>query len=242
MLPAISADLPAALIPPSRKETSQTTAEEPGFGPSSRVDFSTEQAIKGQSKEPGNSLYAADGQFVENAGRRKLPDSPPDESPAPPVREVRAEKPEAQPENNARNVEAETARRADTTSETPDEDEVATSAANTDAAARADVRRARNDSRDRVHAEARQAQEAADAEKARKRDLALSEFNAVVPPAAREELVALADRVNQRSTSRSLSSKDYKLISDLMVRVGRFSEANEAFEKATELENGGKAE
>jgi len=242
MLPAISADLPAALIPPSRKASSQTTTEEPGFGPSSRLAFSTERAIKGQSKEPGSSLYGADGQFVENAGRRKLPESPPDESPAPPVREIRADKPEAQPENDTRNVEAETARGSEETSETPDKDDVATSAAGADAPAKDDARTARNDSLDRIHEDQRQALKADNKDRARTRDLSLKEFNAVVPPAAREELVALAAQVNQRTTSRTLTSKDYKQISDLMARVGRFSEANEAFEKATELENGGKAE
>jgi hypothetical protein len=68
------------------------------------------------------------------------------------------------------------------------------------------------------------------------RELSLAEFDAVVPPAAREELRALADRVHERAKAETLESKDYLLISDLMTRVGRYTEALEAQQRAEELE------
>ncbi|MBK8269042.1 MAG: hypothetical protein IPK83_12335 [Planctomycetes bacterium] len=71
------------------------------------------------------------------------------------------------------------------------------------------------------------------------RELTLAEFDAVVPPAAREELRALADRVNEQASTQSLEPKDYMLISDLMMRVGRYTEALDAERRAAELEEPG---
>lgn len=71
-----------------------------------------------------------------------------------------------------------------------------------------------------------------------RRKLKLSEFAAVVPPAAREELKALADRVGRQSTGPTLTARDYKLVADLMDRVGRYDEAKVALDKARELEEG----
>jgi len=70
MLPAISADLPVYLTPPSDKEAGRQTTTDAGFGPSTRVDFSKDKAVAAQSTKPGNGLYGADGQFVESAAHR----------------------------------------------------------------------------------------------------------------------------------------------------------------------------
>lgn len=213
MLPAISADLPAALIPPSGKATGQTTTDEAGFGPTTRVEFSTEQAIKGQSSEPGNSLYGPDGQFVENAGRRELPQTRFDDSPTPPVNENPSVEREPRPVKNDRDAAAVAPEDAVVTSA---QDRASRRAAETKPIAQAEVR-----------------------EESRTRNLDLADFDAVVPPAAREELIALADRVNKKATNHPLTSKDYKLITDLMTRIGRFREAHDALDKARELEEAG---
>ena len=68
------------------------------------------------------------------------------------------------------------------------------------------------------------------------RNLTLDEIDAVVPPAAREELRALADRVEKKPPAKPLTSEEYRRISDLMERVGRHSEATAARARAEELE------
>lgn len=69
-----------------------------------------------------------------------------------------------------------------------------------------------------------------------RRNLTLEEIDAVVPPAAREELRALADRVERQKTAKDLTSTDYRRISELMERVGRHAEARDALDRAMELE------
>lgn len=259
MLPAVSADLPAALIPPSGRAVGQTPVDEGGFGPATRVAFSTERAIQGQSNEPGNGVYGPNGRFVENASRRDAgrarrdepaPAAGPSDRPGEPaasagakaVSNAAAAAPRADADESAG-----AARKPDVEPSSADRDESETATASRTSApvevrtpdqpAARDIRRgtltADKQGRDteppvlRVEGE----------EPERLRDLALAEFDAVVPPAAREELAALADRVNQRADSRTLDSDDYRLISDLMARLGRFAEANDAIERARELED-----
>lgn len=69
-----------------------------------------------------------------------------------------------------------------------------------------------------------------------RRNLTLEEIDAVVPPAAREELRALADRVERQKSAKDLTSSDYRRISELMERVGRHAEARDALDRAMELE------
>jgi len=73
MLPAISADLPAYLLPPtSGRDDRQTTTGESEFGPAVRVNVSSAEAIAAQSRRPGEGLYGPDGRFIEGAARREL--------------------------------------------------------------------------------------------------------------------------------------------------------------------------
>lgn len=68
-----------------------------------------------------------------------------------------------------------------------------------------------------------------------RRDLSLEEVNAAVPPAAREELRELADRVDRRSRNNQLQVDEYRRIADLMERIGRYEDAQAARKKAQEL-------
>lgn len=77
--------------------------------------------------------------------------------------------------------------------------------------------------------------EVASKEAASERDLTLEEVDAAVPPAAREELRALADRVNRRSQSKELPADEYKKIADLMERIGRHEDAQVARKRAEDL-------
>ncbi len=189
MLPAISADLPALLVPPSNKDAGQPLKTSDAFGPSARVELSPQQAVQAQSNNPSSGLYGADGQFVESAGRREITqtgrhDTPPADS--------RAEQ---------------TARAA------------------------------------RGNGDVKQALlKAATEVRSQSRDLSLAEFDAAVPPAAREELRALADRVNRKATTQTLEPRDYKRLSELLDRVGRFGDAKEALQRAEKLEAGNEPE
>jgi hypothetical protein len=81
MLPAISADLPAYLIPPKTGgEGRQTGTDKSDFGPAARVDVS--KAAAAQSQDPNQGLYGPDGQFVETAARRETEDRPAAKDPA----------------------------------------------------------------------------------------------------------------------------------------------------------------
>ncbi|MCG8406146.1 MAG: hypothetical protein MI923_13195 [Phycisphaerales bacterium] len=100
-------------------------------------------------------------------------------------------------------------------------------------------RRAESEPRQREREEADQVSpRAQDSDVVDTRKLTLAEFDAVVPPAAKEELKALADRVGQQGTTATLTARDYKQVADLMDRLGRYDKANEALEKARELEEG----
>jgi len=72
--------------------------------------------------------------------------------------------------------------------------------------------------------------------RSRSRDLSLAEFDAAVPPAAREELRALADRIDRRAYTQPLEPRDYRRISELLDRVGRYSDSQEALKRAEDLE------
>lgn len=70
----------------------------------------------------------------------------------------------------------------------------------------------------------------------RERELGLAEFDAIIPPAAREELRALADRVEQAVVDRQTEPRQLKQIARLMDKVGRYDEAKRALAEAEELE------
>ena len=75
-----------------------------------------------------------------------------------------------------------------------------------------------------------------DAEANHQRNLALAELDAIIPPAAREELRALADRVGRAATRQQSEPRQLKQIARLMDRVGRYEEAHRALAKAQKLE------
>jgi len=191
MLPAISADLPALLVPPSNKEAGQPLKTSDGFGPSARVDLSPQKAAAEQSNNPSSGLYGADGRFVESAARRELTQISRDDTPA-------ANRQTDETTNNRAPKNEQPARGNENVKQ--------------------------------------QLLEAATDVRSRSRDLSLAEFDAAVPPAAREELRALADRVDRRATTQSLEPRDYRRISELLDRVGRFGDAKQALERAEKLE------
>ncbi len=69
------------------------------------------------------------------------------------------------------------------------------------------------------------------------RELSLSDFESVIPPAARGELKDLADSVGQLTESDRLGPRELKQIAELMSRVGRHDYAKRALDRAAELEN-----
>jgi hypothetical protein len=71
----------------------------------------------------------------------------------------------------------------------------------------------------------------------RRRDLVLAGFDSIIPPAAREELLALADRVQQAAVGRRTDPRQLRQIARLMDMVGRYDEANRALVEAEELEH-----
>jgi len=68
------------------------------------------------------------------------------------------------------------------------------------------------------------------------RDLSLKEFDVTIPPAAREELKALADRVDRQTVAQTFDVKDYRRIETLMERLGRFDEAQRARARAESIQ------
>jgi len=157
MLPAISADLPAYLLPPRSGSGDRPTGEQEGLEPSVRLDLSDSEAQEAQSRNPGVGLYGPDGHFVESTSPTASADLPfgggtPPEKPA--------------------------------------------------------------------------------------RDLDLAQFDSVIPPAAEEELRALADRVSRKAEASSFDPRDLEQIAQLMQAVGRFDRAHWAMRRAKELERG----
>ncbi len=74
------------------------------------------------------------------------------------------------------------------------------------------------------------------------RDLGLSDFDATIPPAAKEELRSLADRIERKVGGASLEAREYRQMAELMSRVGRHDEAMAALAKAEELEKRGQTQ
>ncbi len=173
MLPAISADLPAYLAPPSQKDAGRQTTSDTEFGPPTRVELSTDKAVTEQSSQPGSGLYGADGRFVEAVARRD------DAAPKTPSEAQQ----QAAPQHSSGLL------------------------ANPGVQGRTGSR-----------------------------DLSIEGFQSAIPPAAREELRSLADRVGHRAVASELSSSDYRKVGDLMERVGRHHEAQRAFDRAKALE------
>src|SRR5512140_1114566 len=91
-----------------------------------------------------------------------------------------------------------------------------------------------------VESSARRDQPASD-NASRQRDLALAQIEAIVPPAAREELRALADRVGRLAARQQYDPGELKKIAHLMTKVGRYDEAQRALKKAQQLETPGAA-
>lgn len=71
---------------------------------------------------------------------------------------------------------------------------------------------------------------------ARDRELALANFDTIIPPAAREELKALADHVSRAAAQRQLDRDQYHEMADLMTRLGRHPDAMRALAEAESLE------
>ncbi len=158
MLPAISADLPAYLLPPKSGSGDRPTGDQEGHEPSVRLDLSENDAQETQSRNPGVGLYGPDGRFVESvspeaAANQLFGGGTPKEKPA--------------------------------------------------------------------------------------RDLDLAQFDSVIPPAAKEELRALADRISRKAEASSFDPSDLEQIAQLMQAVGRFDRAHWALTRAKELERGG---
>ena len=181
MLPAISSDLPAYLLPQTTGEEGRRTTPD-SFGPAARVDVSADKAIADQSAQPGTGIYGPDGQFVEAAAQRQVQDGGSQGGQA-------GESAEDQP---AGDTGGDTAPAQPQALETPP---VLSTGSSQSESGQHD------------------------------RDLALSNFDAAIPPAAREELRALADRVQRKSSEQSLSQDEYKKLAELLMRVGRHSDA-----------------
>jgi hypothetical protein len=71
---------------------------------------------------------------------------------------------------------------------------------------------------------------------ARDRELALDNFDSIIPPAAKEELRSLADRAQRAAAQRKLDSEGYKEMADLMTRIGRHPDAARARAEAEDME------
>lgn len=197
MLPAISADLPAYLLPPSRGgDGRRTETDESQFGPAARVDVSSTEAMAVQSQQAATGLYGPDGQFVETAGRRETQDRPADDQAA-----------RADADSQVRSADPE-----------PNQVVSDKAAPEPDREVRAEIATERADQAERS------------------RDLNLADFEAIIPPAMREELDDLANRVADDSQDSDRRRADYQKIADLMTRIGRHDEAMRALAKADELE------
>lgn len=77
---------------------------------------------------------------------------------------------------------------------------------------------------------------------ARDRELALANFDTIIPPAAREELKALADHVSRAAAQRQLDRDQYHEMADLMSRLGRHPDAARARAEAQSMEQSGSGE
>jgi hypothetical protein len=192
MLPAISSDLPAYLLPPTTGEEGRRTTPD-SFGPASQVDISAEKAIDAQSSQPGTGIYGPNGQFVEAAAQRQVQDG--------------------QSQGGSQSQPAEDQPAADSVGDTAPTQPKALETSPV------------------LSAKSSQSQSGG-----HDRDLALDNFDAAIPPAAREELRALADRVQRKSSEQGLNPDEYKKLADLLTRVGRHSDAMWARTEAEKME------
>ncbi len=241
MLPAIIADLPAYLTPPSPREAGTSSTHNAGFGPSARVSLTREQALALSSNEPGQGLYGPNGRFVEAAAKREPDASTKGAREA----DTRAEEQAADSHKTAPVAQAADAKRnqaaAAPTSAPHSTGESTQVDVPTDAAANTGNASARSGA-DPQAPEPPAPSSDSDAARQATRDLSLAEFDAAIPPAAREELRALADRVTRRTNGADLTADDYRQLSRLYDVLGRYDKATDALTKAQELESYGGAD
>lgn len=215
MLPAISSDLPAYLLPQKVGEGGRQTHES-AFGPAFRVDLSTDRAVTEASASPGNGLYGPNGQFVEaSVDVRSARQAPARSEPAAPAVAEQAEPVVAVAEEVEPAV--------------VDAEEVEPAGENVAGTHPVTV--------EDVSLSPDQPRMLATGGSEDERELSLSDFESVVPPAARTELRELADNVGRLTDSDRLGPRELKQIADLMSRVGRHDYAKRALDRAAELEN-----
>lgn len=166
MLPAISADLPAYLLPPKSGGDGERPTAESSFGPAVRVQISANGSHAAEGQAPGTGLYGPDGQFVEAASQRESQQGSGGGT-----------------SNGGQPVLSSPA--GSDASQTP-------------------------------------------------RELDLADFDSIIPPAVREELRALADRASRDLQSNDMQPQEYKQLAELMIRVGRYHEAVQAWNRADE--------
>lgn len=88
MLPAITAELPAYLVPPKARSENQSKRVEPGFGPDTKVDIRREGAQAAAQGGTTAGVYGPDGQFVEAASRRTVRQEAPEPRDTSPPRDA----------------------------------------------------------------------------------------------------------------------------------------------------------
>lgn len=71
MLPAVTAELPAYLVPPRTQTAGRATGGTSDFGPSANVELSAEDVRAKQSRKPGVGLYGPNGRFVEPTSQKQ---------------------------------------------------------------------------------------------------------------------------------------------------------------------------
>ncbi|MFH1419790.1 MAG: hypothetical protein ABII12_16070 [Planctomycetota bacterium] len=196
MLTAVSAELPAYLLPPKAGAEGRPTSVSES-GPDVRVSVSTRGATAAQAQPAGNGLYGPDGRFVEAAAQRT------------------GQHPATQEQSGTDAVAYDGASSGAWTTPHARHGQFADSAADT-----------------------RQTLLTLQSRESHVRDLGLSDFDAIIPPAAREELRSLADRVERKTEGANLDANEYRQMAELMSRVGRHDEAMNAIAKAEELEKG----
>lgn len=212
MLPAISANLPAYLVPPNPNGPTSETQESSRFGPAATVELSASGSAVAENAAPGAGLYGPNGQFVEAGARRNTANQHSEKNPPTPTEGRTDQQPDSAP----------------TASQQRPADEEQETAAN---------RNVQNESRSRRDApRPPESTELAPPSEHEVRDLSIKEVDAVIPPAAREELRELADRIEKKSESQRLNAREYREIAQFFERVGRHDEARRARELATDLE------
>ncbi len=70
MLPAVSAELPAYLVPPAVNASPRTANTAQGYGPAAVAEISADAVRAAQSRRPGVGLYGPNGRFIESTAGR----------------------------------------------------------------------------------------------------------------------------------------------------------------------------